>query len=166
MILGSSQAVHLPTWKTESEPQGCIHPAVGGHRARGWCQMPPPPPRMPAQGRRAPVAPLCPRPATVSLQPPLPNRPPHLPRTVGSVAPVRRSGLRVFADASSLGRRGERLAVAVGTPRRPRSGARLGARGPGLPRERRGVFGVSDRHLSPAAKGGGVARFVMLFFFF
>lgn len=49
-----------------------------------------------------------------------------------SVAPVQESGLRVFAGASSLGRRGERRAVAVGTSRgrcAGRTGAGLAARG-------------------------------------
>lgn len=48
------------------------------------------------------VAPLCTWPAALSLQ-------------SLSMAPVRSSGIRGFAGASSLPRRGERLAVALGT---------------------------------------------------
>lgn len=66
---------------------------------------------MPAQGRRAPGR----------------SPPRRISRTCSRVAPVQESGLRVFAGASSLGRRGERRAVALGTSR-GRGARRWGAR--------------------------------------
>lgn len=98
-----------------------------------------------------PIAPLRSWPAAVSLQP-------------RCVAPVRKSALRVFAGAPSLGRRGERLAVAVETPPGPRRVAHdSGSWALGLRRARSGVWSL--RHLSPAARGGGVAARVVMFFF-
>lgn len=135
VILGSSQAVHLSTWKAESESQGCIHPAVCGHRARErW---------LPEALKNASTRTK----GTSRSPPPLashhlsPATTPQPPRTVRSVAPVPRSGLRVFADASSLGRRGERLAVALGTSPRPRRAEHDSERRAlGLPRSQSGFW--------------------------
>lgn len=101
------------------------------------------PSECPRKDDRRRVAPLRARPAAVSLQP-------------RSVAPVPQSGLRVFAGASSLGRRGERLAVAVGTspgPGRAAHDSRRGARvaGPALRAER----GVSRPDTCRQRRGAG-----------
>lgn len=82
VVSGSSQAVQLPTWKAESESQGCIHPAVCGLRAREWW-LPDAHKNARARTKGTSRSPP-PLPATIS-----PSRHPHpTPRGGRSLAPV------------------------------------------------------------------------------
>lgn len=68
--IGSSQALHLPTWKVEKESLGTDEfkqQFMATARAEEWSL--PDALGMPAQGQRAQVSPLRPWPAALSLQP-------------------------------------------------------------------------------------------------
>lgn len=148
VVSGSSQAVQLPTWKAESESQGCIHPAVCGLRAREWWL--PDAHKNARAGRRAPVAPLrpCP-PPSLPVATPTPRR--------AAVALCLR--FRDPGSGSSLTPRHSGDAVSgLRLPWEPRGGpgARRTTRSSGrwaCPALQRVVLGVSGIHLSPAARG-------------